>query len=178
MIKVYDSNEKLFNNNGIKVIHPLRADITKIDNGDYYVELQDTIESLDFYQSGMIVRIPTPWGVQGFRLANPTVKNNKVEIKGWHLTYDAKNYIIKDAYAVDKNCNDALEHFNISTDIHSPFTTLSDITTLRSTRAVRRTLFEMYLQMAIDYESRNPSDNQSVAVRKFLEMDVDIDTAK
>ena len=144
MIKVYDSNEKLFNNNGIKVIHPLRADITKIDNGDYYVELQDTIESLDFYQSGMIVRIPTPWGVQGFRLSNPKVKNNKVEVKGWHLTYDAKNYIIKDAYAVDKNCNDALEHFNTSTDILSPFTTLSDITRLCSTRAVRRTLFEMY----------------------------------
>lgn len=144
MIKVYDSNEKLFNHNGIKIIHPLRADITKIDNGDYYVELQDTIESLDFYQSGMIVRIPTPWGVQGFRLANPTVKNNKVEVKGWHLTYDAKNYIIKDAYAVDKNCNDALEHFNTNTDIPSPFTTLSDIITLCSTRAVRKTLFEIY----------------------------------
>ena len=144
MIRVYDSNERLFNNNGIKILHPLRADITKIDNGDYYVELQDTIESLEYYQSGMIVRIPTPWGVQGFRLANPAVKNNKVEVKAWHLSYDAKNYIIKDAYAVDKNCNDALEHFNSATDIPSPFTTLSDITTLCSTRAVRRTLFEMY----------------------------------
>lgn len=144
MIKVYDSTERLFNNNGIKILHPLRADITKIDNGDYYAELQDTIESLEYYQSGMIVRIPTPWGVQGFRLANPTVKNNKVEVKAWHLSYDAKNYIIKDAYAVDKNCNDALEHLNSATDILSPFTTLSDITTLASTRAVRRTLFEMY----------------------------------
>ena len=78
MIKVYDSTERLFNNNGIKILHPLRADITKIDNGDYFAELQDTIESLEYYQSGMIVRIPTPWGVQGFRLANPKVKNNKV----------------------------------------------------------------------------------------------------
>ena len=144
MIKVYDSTERLFNHNGIKILHPLRADITKEDNGDYYVELQDTIESLEYYQSGMIVCIPTPWGVQGFRLANPSVKNNKVEVKAWHLSYDARNYIIKDAYAVDKNCNDALEHFNSATDIPSPFTTLSDITTLSSTRAVRRTLFEMY----------------------------------
>ena len=144
MIKVYDSNEKLFNHNGIKIIHPLKADITKIDNGDYYVELQDKIESLDFYQSGMIVRIPTPWGVQGFRLANPQVKNSRVEVKGWHLTYDAKNYIIADAYAVDKNCNDALEHFNSSTDIPSPFNVLSDMSTILSTRAVRKTLFEIY----------------------------------
>ena len=144
MIKVYDSNEKLFNHNGIKILHPLRADITKIDNGDFCVELRDTIESLDFYQSGMIVRIPTPWGVQGFRLANPIVKNNKIEVKAWHLTYDAKNYIIADAYAVDKNCNDALEHFNSHTDIPSPFNVLSDIPIIASTRAVRRTLFEIY----------------------------------
>ena len=168
MIKVYDSNEKLFNNNGIKIIHPLRADITKIDNGDYYVELQDTIESLDFYQSGMIVRIPTPWGVQGFRLTNPTVKNNKVEVKGWHLTYDAKNYIIKDAYAVDKNCNDALEHFNTNTDIPSPFTTVSDITTLCSTRAVRSTLFEMYelLLSADRYGGHWYRDNWTLGIRQ------------
>lgn len=144
MIKVYESTERLFNHNGIKILHPLRADITKEDNGDYYAELQDTIESLEYYQSGMIVRIPTPWGVQGFRLSNPKVKNNKVEVKAWHLSYDSKNYIIKDSYAVNKNCNDALEHFNSATDIPSPFTTLSDIATLSSTRAVRRTLFEMY----------------------------------
>lgn len=168
MIKVYDSSEKLFNNNGIKIIHPLRADITKIDNGDYYVELQDRIESLDFYQSGMIVRIPTPWGAQGFRLANPMVKNNKVEVKGWHLTYDAKNYIIKDAYAVDKNCNDALEHFNTSTDVPSPFTTLSDITTLRSTRAVRRTLFEVYelLLSADRYGGHWFRDNWTLGIKE------------
>ena len=168
MIKVYDSNEKLFNNNGIKIVHPLRADITKIDNGDYYVELQDTIESLDFYQSGMIVRIPTPWGVQGFRLANPTVKNNKVEVKGWHLTYDAKNYIIKDAYAVDKNCNDALNHFNDNTDIPSPFTALSDITAIVSTRAVRRSLFEMYeiLISADKYGGHWYRDNWTLGIKE------------
>ena len=168
MIKVYDSNEKLFNNNGIKIIHPLRADITKIDNGDYYVELQDTIESLDFYQSGMIVRIPTPWGVQGFRLANPTVKNNKVEVKGWHLSYDAKNYIIQDAYAVDKNCNDALEYFNSNTDIPSPFTTLSDITAITSTRAVRKTLFEVYelLLSADRYGGHWYRDNWTLGIKQ------------
>ena len=31
MIRVYDATEKLFNNNGIKVIQPLFAEITKID---------------------------------------------------------------------------------------------------------------------------------------------------
>ena len=168
MIKVYDSNEKLFNHNGIKVIHPLRADITKIDNGDYYVELQDKIDSLDFYQSGMIVRIPTPWGVQGFRLANPKVKNSRVEVKGWHLTYDSKNYIIKDAYAVDKNCNDALEHFNSNTDIPSPFHVLSDISTISSTRAVRKSLFDVYelLLSADRYGGHWYRDNWTLGIKE------------
>ena len=144
MIKVYDINERAFNHNGIKVLHPLVADITKKDNGDYYVELEDTIESIDYYQNGLIVRIPTPWGVQGFRMSNPTVKNKKVSVKAWHLSYDARNYIVKDAYAVDKNCNDALAHFNANTDVLSPFTTLSDIPTICSTRAIRKTLFEVF----------------------------------
>ena len=144
MIRVYDSNERLFNHNGIKTIHPLRADITKEDNGSYYCQLEDNIANLEYYQSGLIVRIPTPWGVQGFRLANPTVKGSKVTAKAWHLTYDAKNYIVKDAYAVDKNCNDALDHFKSNTDIPTPFTTLSDIPHIASTRAVRKSLFEIY----------------------------------
>ena len=148
MIKVYDSNEILFNHNGIKILHPLVADVTKVDNGDYYAELEDTIENLDYYQNGLIVRIPTPWGVQGFRMGNPTVKNRKVTVKAWHLSYDSKNYIVKDSYAVDKNCNDALAHFNASTDIATPFTTLSDIPTVVSTRAIRKTLYEVFAWLA------------------------------
>ena len=144
MIRVYDSNEVVFNNNGIKIIHPLIADITKKDNSDYYVDLEDTIENLEYYQQGLIVRIPTPWGVQGFRMSNPTVKSRRVSVRAWHLSYDAKNYVIKDSYAVDKNCNDALAHFNSSTDSPTPFTTLSDIKTVCSTRAVRKSLYEVY----------------------------------
>ena len=168
MIKVYDSNERLFNHNGIKILHPLRADITKADNGDYYCELEDTIANLDYYQSGMIVRVPTPWGVQGFRLANPTVKGSKVTAKAWHLTYDAKNYIIKDAYAVDKDCNAALDHFNSNTDIASPFTTLSDISSITSTRAVRKTLFEVYewLVSADKYDGHWYRDNWTLGIKE------------
>lgn len=173
MIKVYDSNEILFNHNGLKILHPLRADVIKVDNGDYYAELQDTLDNLEFYQNGMIVRIPTPWGVQGFRMGNPTVKNNRIEVKAWHLTYDARNYVIKDAYAVDKNCNDALEHFNSSTDAESPFTTISDISILNSTRAVRKTLFEVYewLISADKYGGHWVRDNWTLGIRQNVGQD-------
>lgn len=144
MIRVYDSNERLFNHNGIKVLHPLVAEVTKKDNSDYYVELIDTIDNLEYYQKGMIIRCDTPWGVQGFRCDNPYVTNNRVECKAWHLFYDSKNYIIKDSNVVDKNCNDALNHFNDSTDRPSPFTVISDISTTLSTRGIRKSLFEIY----------------------------------
>lgn len=144
MIKVYDPNETLFATNGIKTLHPLVAEVTKKDNGDYYLELRDIIDNLDYYQKGMIVRVPTPWGVQGFRCDNPKVNNNRIECKAWHLSYDSKNYIIRDANAVDKNCNDALNHFNDATDIKSPFKVISDISKTLSTRVVRKSLFEVY----------------------------------
>lgn len=144
MIRVYDSDEKLFNNNGIKTLHPIYATITKKDNGDYYLELEDTLDNIDYYQQGLIIRTDTPWLPQGFRCDNPEIKNNRINCKAWHLSYDSKNYIIKDSYSVDKNCNDALDHFNSNTDTTSPFTTISDITKILSTRKVRKTLFEVY----------------------------------
>ena len=173
MIKVYDSTERLFNHNGIKILHPSSAEITKTDNGDYYAELKDTIDNLEYYQKGMIVRIPTPWGVQGFRFDNPKVKNNKVEAKAWHLTYDAKNYVIKDAYAVDKNCNDALEHFNSSTDNESPLSTISDIATVLSTRIVRKSLFEVYeaLISSDKYGGHWERDNWTFGIKNTIGQD-------
>lgn len=147
MIRVYDSNEKVFNNNGIKILHPLFAEITKTDNGDYCIELEDILENIDYYQKGMIIRVSTPWGVQGFRCNNPEIKNNRIISKAWHLTYDSKNYIITDKSAVNKNCNAALDYYNSNADIETPFTTISDISTVLTTRMVRKTLYDVFVSL-------------------------------
>ena len=170
LIKVYDSVEKTFATNGIKTLHPLLAEVTKKDNGDYYLELRDTLDNLDYYQKGMIIRCITPWGVQGFRCDNPIINNKRIECKAWHLSYDSKNYIIKDAYAVDKNCNDALNHFNSSTDKTSPFTCVSDIAKIVSTRAVRKTLFEVYEWLITDekYGGHWYRDNWNLSIKSSI----------
>lgn len=147
MIKVYDATEKLFNNNGRKVIKPLFAEITKTDNSDYYIELEDITDNLEYYQKGLIIRVPTPWGEQGFRCDNPIVKNNRVTCKAWHLSYDSKNYVINSASAVDKNCNDAINHYNDNTDSPSPFTVISDIATPKSTVMERKSLFDVFTEL-------------------------------
>ena len=144
MIRVYDATEKLFNNNGIKVLHPLFAEITKIDNGDYYVELEDVLDNLEYYQKGLIIRVPTPWGDQGFRCDNPIVQNNRISCKAWHLSYDSENYVINSATATEKNCNDAINHYNDNTDTTSPFTVISDISLLKTTVMEKVTLFDAF----------------------------------
>lgn len=144
MIRVYDATEKLFNHNGIKILRPLFAEITKRDNSDYYIELEDVLENMEYYQKGLIVRASTPWGDQGFRCDNPIIQNNRISCKAWHLSYDSKNYVINSATATEKNCNDALNHYKDNTDVTSPFTVGSDIATLRTTKMERRTLFDAF----------------------------------
>lgn len=171
MIKIYESTERLFNHNGIKIVHPTRAEITKVDNGDYYAEIEDTIENIAFYQQGAIVRIPTPWGEQAFRISNPVVNGNRVEIKAWHISYDAKNYVVKSANSVNKNCNAALEHFNAKTDAPSPFTTTSDIATEGTIYIVRKSLLEVFGKVAEHYNGHFHRDNFTFGIRAKIGQD-------
>ena len=173
MIRVYDSNEKLFATNGIKILHPRKAEVTEIDNGNYYVDVKDVIENLEYYQEGMILRVPTPRGIQAFRCDNPIAQNNSVECRAWHISYDSENYIIKDSYAVDKNCNDALNHFNDATDIESPFTVISDISKITSTRIVRKSLFETFTELVKDekYGGHWDRDNFTFGIRNSIGQD-------
>lgn len=171
MISVYEEKEKLFDNNGIKILHPIKAKIHKEDNGPYYIELKDTIDNLQYYQSGMIIRATTPWGKQGFRLKNPKIINNKIEARADHLYFDAKNYIIQDSYVVDKNCNDALDHLNSATDTTSPFTTISDITTLGSYRCVRKSLEEALNTIIDRWGGHLVRDNWNIEIRNSVGQD-------
>ena len=171
MISIYDSTERLFNHNGNKIVHPYKAEITKKDNGDYYAEIEDTIENAAYYQQGAIIRIPSVWGVQAFRVTNPTINGSKVEFTAWHISYDAKQYIVKTGRTVNRNCNDALDYFNGRTDIPSPFTTSSDILTEASTNATRHTLFELFGTLAERYNGHWVRDNYNFSIMQKVGQD-------
>lgn len=168
MISVYDSTEKDFAHNGIKILHPLYAKITKEDNGDYYIDVKDSIDNLDYYKEGMIIRVDTPWGKQGFRLTNPEIEKNKIIVKGYHLYFDTKRYIIVDSYVVEKNCNDALDHLNNACDKTTPFTFISDISTINSFRCVRRTLEEAIATIIERWGGHLVRDNFNIEVRNAI----------
>ena len=173
MIRVYDATEKLFNHNGLKVLNPLFAEITKIDNGDYYLDLEDVIDNLEYYQKGMIIRASSPWGIQGFRCDNPIIQNNRITCKAWHLSYDSENYVINNASAIDKSCNDALNHYNDNTDIRSPFSVIGDITepATATTVAVRKSLFEVFVDLLNVYGGHWDRDNYNFGIRTIIGQD-------
>ena len=142
MIRVFSSTETVFLSNGDKVIQPLKAKVHKEDNGDYYLMLEADLSYIDYLVQGNIVVAPTPTGDQPFRLSNPERTRKKITVKAYHVYYDSLNYLIEDSYVVDKNCNAALDHLNTATEPESPFTTISDITTIDSYRCVRKSLNE------------------------------------
>ncbi len=171
MIKVYEATEKIFANNGLKILKPRKAVIHKEDNGDYYLDLEDSILNLKFYKEGYIARVKTPWGFQNFRMTNPKIKNRKVSLRAWHVFYDAKQYVILDSNVVDKACIDALDHVNSATDKPSPFTVVSDVTTVCSTRIVRKTLAEAVNTIREKCGGHLVRNNWSIEIRDKIGQD-------
>ena len=171
MIKVYDASETLFNHNGLKILHPTKADIFIEDNGDYYIDIESYLDDLEYLQEGMIIRVNTRWGEQGFRLTNPKKKNNKVYIKGYHLWKDSSRYIIVNSYVENKNCNDALDHFNTACDSKTPFTMISDIPVLASMRVIRKSLEETLSDVIEKWGGHLYRDNWNIGVKSELGSD-------
>lgn len=168
MIKVYESTERLFNHNGLKILHPLKAMVFIEDNGDYYLELETTLEDNEYIQEGNIVRVNTRWGEQGFRLTSPTRRNNRITVKGYHLWKDSSKYVIVNSYVENKDCNDALDHLNSACDLITPFTTISDINTLNSIRIVRKS-FEETISLLIErWGGHLYRDNWTIGIKKEI----------
>lgn len=168
MISVYPSDERYFADNGIKTLRPIEAIVTKEDNGNYYLDLRDDINNIQYYQAGMIIRTNTPWGYQCFRLKNPEITNSTITVRGYHLYYDIANYLIADSYVVDKNCNAALDHLKQGCDVEPPFTLTSDITRINSYRCVRST-FEEAIKVVIErWGGHLVRDNWNIEIRNDI----------
>lgn len=80
MISVYESNETSFVSNGIKILKPIKALIYKQDNGEYYLDLKDSIDNFEYYQSGNITRVPTPWANSASELKMYRFKTIKLRL--------------------------------------------------------------------------------------------------
>lgn len=171
MIKLFDVTDKTYSTNGDIVINPLKATVHKEDNGNYYLDLETNLSYVDYLIAGKIIVANTPQGDQAFRITNPQKTRSKITIKAYHVYYDSANYLIQDSYVVEKNCNDALDHLNRATSEPSPFTTLSDVTTVGSFRCVRQSLQEAITTVLERWGGHLVRDNFNIAIRETIGQD-------
>lgn len=172
MIKIFSPTDRVFTSNGDAVIKATRANVHKVDNGDYYLELECGLEYIDYIKANNIIVVPTPQGDQGFRIEAPTeMTRTKIRVKAWHLFYDSENYVIPDTYIVNKNCNAALDQLNSHTDTESPFTTLSDVSAVRSFRCVRKSLYEGVFTLIERWGGHLVRDNFELEIRNTIGAD-------
>lgn len=171
MIKVFSPIDTIFTSNGDAVIVGLRAVIRKEDNGIYKLDFACGIEYFEYIQTNNIIVVNTPQGEQAFRIRNIEATRTKITATCKHAYYDSENYLIADSYVVDKNCNDALDHLNSATDTPSPFTTLSDVTTVRSFRCVRQSLNEAVATVLERWGGHLVRDNYNLQIRQSIGQD-------
>lgn len=171
MIKLFGITDKDFVLNGDRVINPKKAIVHKEDNGNFYLELETDDSYAEDLTEGRIIIANTPQGDQAFRVTNPKIKKNGIKIKAYHVFYDSENYLIKDSYVDNKNCNGALAHLNMATDTKSPFTTISNVETIKSFRCVRKSLFEAIQTVLERWGGHLVRDNFNIGIRNVIGQD-------
>lgn len=174
MIKVFQASDTTFSSNGDKVLQPLKAVIYKEDNGDYYLDLEVSIKDAEWIVNDNIIRadVPAAWGdAQNFRVYNPYKKKDRITCRCKHVYFDAGKYLIPDSYVVDKNCNDALDHLNTGCETPTPFTTFSDIPTIKTYRCVRKSFLEAISKVINRWGGHLVRDNYSISVKSNIGAD-------
>lgn len=171
MIKLFQQTDTTFTSNGDKVIIPLKAKVRKEDNGSFHLDLETDLSYIDDLTEGRIIIANTPQGEQAFRVGNVQKSKSKLKTKCYHVFYDSKNYLIADSYVVNSDCNDALDHLNMATDNQSPFTTISDVTTLNSYRCVRKSLYEAIQTILERWGGHLTRDNFTIGIRAEIGQD-------
>lgn len=171
MIRLFGTTDTDFSTNGDLVLQPLRAVIVKKDNGAFYLDIDIDISYINDFTQNRIIVANTPQGNQAFRIGNVKKTKNKLTAKCNHVFYDTQNYLIEDSYVYSKNCNDALDHLNSATSDTSPYTTISDITTINSYRCVRTSLFDALKVVVARWGGHIVRDNYNIEVRNTIGAD-------
>ena len=128
MIRVFGATDTNFESNGDVILRPLRAKMRKIENGDWYVDIEAGLRYADWIRQGNIVIAEGPKGEQPFRIRNVQQSRTKITCQAWHVSFDGDNFAIPDP-GFDPNgedCQDALDKINAAAMPASIFTLTTD----------------------------------------------------
>lgn len=171
MLRVFGATDRDYTSNGDIVLQPYKAKIHKEDNGDYYLDVEASLQYVDYLTANRIIVADTPQGAQAFRITNPSKTQNKISLRAWHVYYDSKNYVIADSNVVQKNGNEAINHLNDATDSKSPFVVSSNIANIDSFRCVRKSLYEAFSTVLERWGGHLVRDNFTVKLMADIGQD-------
>ena len=173
MVKLFGITDTILTSNGDLIIQPIKAKVHCEDNGAYYLDLECGLEYVDVLTEGRIIAADVPGGTQAFRVGNVVKTNIKLSTRAYHVYYDAKNYLIVDSYVKNKGGNAALDQLNTAAvgGTGSPFTTVSDVTTVQNYRCVRKSLLEAFSEVTERWGGHLVRDNWTVALRTTIGAD-------
>lgn len=180
MIRLYGQTDKVFPNNGDRILQPLYASVHKEDNGDFTLTIDLDLSYVDDITEGRIIVCPTPQGAQPFRVHNVTQTRKKISAVCRHVFYDTENYLIADSYVVYQDAGDALAHLNAAAIPASPFNTISDISLQNSFRCVRKSLYEAVQTVVERWGGHLVRDGWTIGLRQTIGQDngVNVEYAK
>ena len=171
MIKVFQASDRYFASNGDKIINPYKAVVFKEDNGDYYCDIEASIDLIDYLKQDMIVCVQTPWGLQPFRCDKPERSGNKVKVKAWHLYYDTENYVIAETNIVNSSCQSALNQLKGGCDSTLPFSVISDIADTGSIECIRKTFAEAVSSVLEIWGGHLDRDGWNIGIKSTIGQD-------
>ena len=138
VIKIYECDETDFNHNGLGVLIPTSAKITrKLNDIEYYLDLVHP-----FDENGKWKRIQEDRIIktndQLFRIKHVTKTLSDITVYAEHIFFDLQNNFIEDTNIVEKNGRLAIDQMLTNTSYPHHFSGTSNITNIASSRIVRK----------------------------------------
>ncbi|KEI01559.1 phage tail spike protein [Clostridium botulinum] len=113
MIIVYDSKEQNFDHNGLVVLDKcMRCEVTEELNGLYELELEYPIynnSKCEYLIEDNIIQVPTPFGLQLFRIYHKAKTLTIIKINARHIFYDLLDNLVEDIDIRSISGKDALK---------------------------------------------------------------------
>lgn len=166
LIRLYEQDTTDFSNNGLKILNPTSAKITRnLIEYTYQLELTHLLD-----EKGMMLTEERILGYNGqyFRISSIRRNLKEVSIIAKHIFFDLNKNFIEDINIKNKTGSMALSHILGGTSYPHSFSATSDIDTVASSRLVRKNVVSALIG----------DDDNSFINRWGGELDIDAFTFK
>ena len=166
MLKLFNASATDFSTNGLGVITPLKLEEHR-ERGlnEWYVDCYLKPDQDNIAQGNILLVNTKGKGYQAFRISNIKRKTNRIEIKAYHIVYDAQNYLLDDVRPTSLNSSSFLQWINTRTDRTSPYTVSGTITNTLTHYFIRETLLNAFIWAETNFNGIMDIDNYNISLK-------------